>query len=171
MGNNFSNIIDFTLVYNQHKKQLFNYVCKMLGEKFTAEDITQNVFLKLYENLKNINKAQSVVSWLYTTARNEVYGYLNRKKIKSEDYIEENIQYPSNENISVELEGSEIRSIIENEIINMEEETKEIFILRHYSELSYSEIAGVLGLNESLVKGRLFRARQKLIEKVSKLVR
>jgi len=143
----------------------------MLDEKYMAEDITQNVFLKLYENLKNINKAQSVVSWLYTTARNEVYGYLRRKKIKSEDYIDEDIQYSSNDNLNIELENIEIRSIIENEIVNMEEETKEIFILRHYSELSYGEIGNILGLNESLVKGRLFRARQKLIDKVSKLVR
>ncbi len=171
MGNNFSNIIDFTLVYNQNKKQLFNYIRKMLDEKYLAEDITQNVFLKLYENLKNINKAQSVVPWLYTTARNEVYGYLRSKKIKSENYIEDNIQYPSNDDLNIELESIEIRSIIESEIINMEEETKEIFILRHYSELSYAEIASVLGLNESLVKGRLFRARQKLIDKISKLVR
>lgn len=171
MGKSLTNIIDFTLVYNQNKKQLFNYIRKMLDEKYMAEDITQNVFLKLYENLKNINKAQSVVSWLYTTARNEVYGYLRRKKIKSEDYIDENIQYSSNDNLNIELENIEIRSIIENEIVNMEEETKEIFILRHYSELSYGEIGNILGLNESLVKGRLFRARQKLIDKVSKLVR
>ncbi len=171
MGKSLTNIIDFTLVYNQNKKQLFNYIRKMLDEKSMAEDITQNVFLKLYENLKNINKAQSVVSWLYTTARNEVYGYLRRKKIKSEDYIDENIQYSSNDNLNIELENIEIRSIIENEIVNMEEETKEIFILRHYSELSYGEIGNILGLNESLVKGRLFRARQKLIDKVSKLVR
>jgi len=171
LGKSLTNIIDFTLVYNQNKKQLFNYIRKMLDEKSMAEDITQNVFLKLYENLKNINKAQSVVSWLYTTARNEVYGYLRRKKIKSEDYIDENIQYSSNDNLNIELENIEIRSIIENEIVNMEEETKEIFILRHYSELSYGEIGNILGLNESLVKGRLFRARQKLIDKVSKLVR
>jgi len=171
LGKSLTNIIDFTLVYNQNKKQLFNYIRKMLDEKYMAEDITQNVFLKLYENLKNINKAQSVVSWLYTTARNEVYGYLRRKKIKSEDYIDEDIQYSSNDNLNIELENIEIRSIIENEIVNMEEETKEIFILRHYSELSYGEIGNILGLNESLVKGRLFRARQKLIDKVSKLVR
>jgi len=143
----------------------------MLGEKYIAEDITQNVFLKLYENLKNINKAQSVVSWLYTTARNEIYGYLRREKIKKEDYIKENFEYASGENLIADMEDVEIKNIIDAEILSMEEETKEIFILRHYSELSYSEIAGVLDLNESLVKGRLFRARQKLIEKVSKLVR
>ena len=53
----------------------------------------------------------------------------------------------------------------------MEEITKEIFVLRQYSELSYKEIANVLGVEEGFVKGRLFRARQKLIDKISKLVR
>ncbi len=83
MGSGFSNIIDFTLIYNRHKKPLYNYVCKTAGSINNAEDITQNVFLKLYENLGNIRTTQSIVSWLYITARNEVYGSWRKREIKS----------------------------------------------------------------------------------------
>ena len=143
----------------------------MLGEKYIAEDITQNVFLKLYENLGNIRKTQSVVPWLYITARNEVYSHWRKEKIKREIHLDEENEYKSNENISADLEGAEIKELIKTEINNLNIELKETFILREYSELSYKEISQILNVEESQVKGRLFRARQKLVERISKLVR
>ena len=164
-------IIDFTLLYNLYKRPLYNYVRKMLGDKSVAEDIVQNVFLKFYENLAVIKQSGKPSAWLFTTARNEVFGFLRKKKIRSENLIDADFDSASVENINDELEDSEIRDLIEIEIGSMNEDTKEIFVLRHYSELSYKEIANVLGLDESIVKGRLFRARQIMIDKISKLVR
>ena len=169
--NKINSIIDFTLIYNLYKRPLYNYVWKMLSDKSVTEDITQNVFLKFYENLPVIKEINKPGTWLFTTARNEVYSFLRKKKVRSENYFEEDFEYDSGERIASDMEETEIKNLIENEIENMEEETKEIFVLRQYSELSYREIASVLGLDEGIVKGRLFRARQKLIEKVSKLVR
>ncbi len=171
MAESFSNIIDFTLVYNRSKTQLYNYVYKMLSEKFIAEDITQNVFLKLYENLGNIRQSQSVIPWLYTTARNEVYMHLRKKRVRKEDGIKEDAEYRSGEDLAGEIEGAEIKELIQNGIAELREDLKEAFILRQYSELSYKEIANILNIEESQVKGRLFRARQALTEKISKLVR
>lgn len=164
-------IIDFTLLYNRYKRPLYNYVWKMLGNKSITEDIVQNVFLKFYENLGVIKQSCKPSAWLFTTARNEVYGFLRKIKIRSENLIDDNFDYASVENLIDEVEETEIKDLIEKEIGSMNEDTKEIFVLRHYSELSYKEIAQVLGLDESIVKGRLFRARQTLIDKISKLVR
>lgn len=143
----------------------------MVGEKYNAEDITQNVFLKLYENLGNIRKTQSVVSWLYTTARNEVYNNLRRKKIKKEDLLGENFECKSYDDLVGEFENAELKELINKEVNEMKMELKEVFLLREYSELSYKEISGILSIEENQVKGRLFRARQKIIEKISKLAR
>jgi RNA polymerase sigma-70 factor, ECF subfamily len=170
LSDNSSNIIDFTLVYNRHKRELYNYVYKMLNEKFTAEDITHNVFLKLYENLAKIKKTQSVTAWLYVTARNEVYMHLRKKKIKKENYIDEGDEFKSSENLIKNMEEVELKELLSNEINCLDEELKEVFLLREYSELSYKEIAEVVSIEESQVKGRLFRARQKLIEKIIKII-
>jgi len=164
-------VIDFTLIYNLYKRPLYNYVWKMLSDKSVAEDIVQNVFLKFYENLKIIKQKSYPSAWLFTTARNEIYGYLRKKKIRSEELMDEDFDYASIENLKADIEESEIKDLIEKEIDKMNEDTKEIFLLRHYSELSYKDIANVLGIDESIVKGRLFRARQILIDKISKLVR
>ena len=171
MGKSLPYIIDFTLVYNRYKKPLYNYVCKMLNDKSVTEDITQNVFLKFYENLSTIKKVSEPGAWLFATARNEVFGFLRKKKIRSEEYLGEGFEHDSGGSITDDIEEAEIKFIIEAEIDDMEEETKEIFVLRQYSELSYKEIANVLGVDEGFVKGRLFRTRQKLIDKISKLVR
>lgn len=164
-------VIDFTLTYNLYKKPLYNYVWKMVSDKSITDDIVQNVFMKFYQNLNVIKQTGNPSAWLFTTARNEVYGYLRKKKIRSEDLIDDNFDYASIENLKDDIEETEIKDLIEQEVNKMNDETKEIFLLRHYSELSYKEIAAVLGLDESIVKGRLFRARQTLIDKISKLVR
>jgi RNA polymerase sigma-70 factor (ECF subfamily) len=142
----------------------------MLNERYTAEDITHNVFLKFYENMKKIQKTQSYNSWLFTTARNEVYSYLRRKKIMKENRIDENEDFASARNLAKELEEDELKRCINLELDKLDENLKEVFLLREYSELSYKEISDVLGIEESQVKGRLFRARQKLIEKITKII-
>ncbi len=143
----------------------------MLNEKFIAEDITHNVFLKFYENIRKIKRNQSIAAWLFVTARNEIYMHLRKKKIKKEDYLSEEFEISSDENFIKDMEDLELKELLSSELEEMNEELKEVFLLREYSELSYKEISGVLNIEESQVKGRLFRARQKLIDKISKHVR
>jgi RNA polymerase sigma factor (sigma-70 family) len=164
-------LIDFTLVYNQYKKPLYNYIWKMLNDKSLTEDITQNVFLKLFENLAFIKNSSNPASWLFITARNEVFSFLRKKKIRNENYIDADTEFASETNVIAEFEELEIKDLIEKEIKNMTTELKEIFVLREYSGLSYREISNILGIEEGIVKGRLFRIRQKLVDKISKLVR
>jgi RNA polymerase sigma-70 factor (ECF subfamily) len=164
-------IIDFTLVYNFYKKPLYNYVRKMVNDKSLTEDIIQNVFLKFFENLTVIKNSSNPGNWIFITARNEVFSYLRKKKIRNENYMDDNFEFDSGANINDEVELSEIKDLIEKEIENMEEDSKEIFVLREHSGLSYYEIAHILGVDEGIVKGRLFRARQRLVDKISKLVR
>ncbi len=143
----------------------------MLNEKFLAEDITQNVFLKLYENLSNIKNKQNVIGWLYVTARNEIYGHLRKKQIKKENYIEEGIDFESEDDLLKKIEEIELKELVSGEIDLLNNELKEVFLLREYSELSYKEISGVLNIEENLIKARLFRARQQLIKKVLPLIK
>ena len=143
----------------------------MLNDKSSTQDITQNVFMKFYENIAVIKNTSTPGNWLFITARNEVFGSLRKRKIRNENYLDEDSEYASETNIIKDIEELEIKIIVEKEINNLDEDSKEIFVLREYSGLSYREISQVLGVEEGIVKGRLFRARQRLIDKISKLVR
>ena len=161
MTDNTENIIRFTLVFNSFKKRLYNYVLKMTEDVMLAEDIVQDIFLKLYQNLDNIRSKDNINYWLFTTTRNEVYTYFRRKRIRTDQFNVEDID---------EIEKREVKEIVIKELKNLPVEQKEVFILREYSGLKYSEIGNVLNIDERLVKSRLNKARDKLINKVSKLI-
>ena len=145
----------------------------MLNDKMRADDIVQDVFIKLFENLNNIHNKQSIQFWLFKTARNEMMSFLRNtknKKFITEAVDIENFEIENKISLADEIENTELKKLILNELEIMNEDFSEVFILKEYSGLSYKEIASLLEIDEDLVKSRLYKARQKLINKISKLV-
>jgi len=145
----------------------------MLNDQMQADDIVQNVFIKLYQNLDSIHNKQSIQFWLFKTARNEIlttFRSTKNKKLYSDAVDLEETEIKSPDSLSEQIENKELSKIVLNELDLMSVEFREVFILREYSGLSYKEIASLLEIDEELVKSRLYKARQKLIVKISKLV-
>jgi RNA polymerase sigma-70 factor (ECF subfamily) len=142
----------------------------MVNDKMIAEDIIQNVFIKYYENMSNIREKEYVASWIYTTAHNEIFSLFRKKLRKSEEFVNEDYEFPAENNLAVEYENIELKKIIMNELELLPQEQKEVYLLREYSGLSYKEIADIQQIDEELVKSRLFKTRQKLIKRVSKII-
>ena len=163
-------IIQFTLLYNRYKKRLYNFLLKLSGNRITAEDITQSVFLKLFENFEKLNNKENANFWLFRTARNEYYNYYKREKRKNE--FDENIISNREDDFKLEnyVEIKEIKKIVLGELEKMQEEQKEVYLLKEYGGLSYKEISETLDIDVNLVKSRLYKVRQKLINKISKIV-
>ena len=138
-----------------------------------ADDVVQDVFIKLFENLDNIHNKQSIQFWLFKAARNRMMGFLRstkNKKLISEAADIDDIEIGSDVSLEDEIENKELSKLILSELENMNEDFREVFILKEYSGLSYKEIASLMDIDEDLVKSRLYKARQKLINKISKLV-
>ena len=138
-----------------------------------ADDIVQDVFIKLFENLNNIHNKQSIQFWLFKTARNEMMSFFRStktKKLISEAVDIDEVEIGSEVSLEDEIENKELNKLILSELENMSEDFREVFVLKEYSGLSYKEIASLLEIDEDLVKSRLYKARQKLINKISKLV-
>ncbi len=168
-----NNIVQFTIAYNRYKLGVYNYVLKMVGNKMVCDDLIQNIFLKLFENLKSIKNKESIKYWIYTTARNEVYTYFRKKKIQITKFVTEDVlelEAKSKENIEYQFELKEMKNLIFKELNNISIEQKEIFLLKEYGGLSYKEIANISNIEENLVKSRLYKTRQKLINRISKIV-
>ena len=168
-----NNIVQFTIAYNRYKIGVYNYVLKMVGNKMVCDDLVQNVFLKLFENLKSIKNRESIKFWIYTTSRNEVYAYYRKKKIDTTKFTNEDtsdVEKISSENIEYQFELKEMKNLILNELEKMSIEQKEIFLLKEYGGLSYKEISAISNIDENLVKSRLYKTRQKLINRLSKII-
>ncbi len=166
-------VVEFTLLFNRYKVKVYNYVVKMISDKMAAEDIVQNVFLKLFERMDTIRNKNSISYWIFTTVRNEVYMFIRSKKIKADQFNvadTDELEVQSGEDISAQVELNETKNLIMQELNNMPNEQKEVFILKEYSGFSYKEISALLKIDGGLVKSRLFKARQKLIGRLSSLV-
>ena len=166
-------IVEFTLIFNRFKKKVYNYVLKMTADLMLTEDIVQDTFLKLYQNLENIRSKDNINFWLFTTARNEIYGYYRRKRIRVDQFNVEDtdeIEILSEANIEDEIEKKEIKELMQSELNNIPIEQREVFFLKEYGGLKYNEISNLLDIDEKLVKSRLNKVRNKLISKISKLI-
>lgn len=161
--------MEFKFYYAKHKSKLYFYVFRMLNDKMLTDDIVQNVFIKLYENMNNIRNTEFIAAWIYKTARNEVYSYLRQRKRKAEDLIDDEELFCS-EALTDEMDNVELRALIMSALETIPEEQREAYLLKEYSGFSYKEIASLQDIDEELVKSRLFHARKKLIAKISKVI-
>jgi len=161
------------LIYNRHKTKVYNFTLQMLKDKAAAEDVVQNVFMKLFSNLTTIKNKASIQFWIYKTTRNEIYSVFRKNKIRNEVGYElvKDSNYDNPENQLAEcFEKKELKQIVMKNLEQLSPEQKEVFLLKEYGRLSYKEIASLLEIDENLVKSRLYKTRQKLISKLSKIL-
>lgn len=173
MSDSTKNIVEFSLIYNQHKTKIYNYARKMLSDRMTCEDIVQNVFVKFFQNMNLIKDAGRISVWLYTTARNEIYSFYRTKSSHVDQFgvqdVEE-IDVDSSTRIEDEFELQEMKEMIMKELDKLPIEQREVFLLKEYGGFSYKEISDIMKIDEDLIKSRLYKTRQKLIYKLSKVV-
>ncbi|MBX3009525.1 MAG: RNA polymerase sigma factor [Melioribacteraceae bacterium] len=173
MKNNSQKIIEFTLIYNQHKKRLYNYAIRMLYDKMLCEDLIQNVFIRLFENLDKIRDKERVEFWLFTSIRNEIYSYFRTKKVHVDKFNVSDsaeVEIDSGEDVELQVELNEIRNIVLEELEKIPLDQKEVFVLKEYGQYSYKEISELLGIPEELVKSRLHKTRVKLVSRLTKKI-
>lgn len=169
-----TNILEFTVIYNRHKSQIYNYTLKMVSDRMTAEDIVQTVFMRFYENFNSLRSMNASTAWLFTTARNEIYMPYRKKKTRSEQYNPEDISVA--EGLPTDLPDElyhqqELCEQIHEVLKTVPDGQRETFLLREYGGLSYDEIAKVMDCEAKAVKSRLHKARAKLIEKIAAYIK
>ena len=157
----------FVNLYNRYKHATYVYCLKVLGDPDAAKDSVQGVFLKVYERRSQLLHPESFKAWLLMIARNDCLTYL-RKATRMSRLDEENeddvFALPTSE-----IDRDEETAIVSRAIARLNPVLKEVVILREYENLSYKEIADVIGVAESTVKSRLFTARQQLYERLKPL--
>ena len=173
MSDSSKNIVEFTLVYNRNKAKLYNYARKMISDRMVCEDIIQNVFLKFFENMYRIKNSERVEVWLFTTTRNAIFTFFRNRKTHVDQFgvaDADEMEIKADVSLSDEYENVELKEMIARELKIMAPEQSEVFLLKEYGGLSYKEISNVMNIDEELVKSRLYKTRQKLIDKLSKVI-
>lgn len=173
MSESTKNIVEFTLIYNQNKTKIYNYARKMLSDRIMCEDIVQNVFVKFFQNMNHIRNVGRIDVWLFTTTRNEIYSFYRTKRTHVDQFgvqDTDDLEIDASIRLDEEFEIQEMKEIIMKELDKLSVEQRDVFLLKEYGGLTYKEIAEIMKIDEELVKSRLYKTRQKLIYKLSKVV-
>lgn len=164
----------FRLLVERHQNAVIGTVAKMLGNASEAEDIAQQVFLRIWRNAKRYRPDAKFTTYLFTITRNLVFNESrrrSRKKEVSSDEREENsnlmVEASPDRQPDAELLQAELQRKVDEAIASLPETQRMAVVLRRYEQLSYEEIAAVLELSVSAVKSLLFRARTALREALS----
>ncbi len=154
----------YNFLFQKHKNDVYNYSIFMVGNKFDADDVVQDVFIKTWENINNF-KIISAKAWLIKTTHNRCIDMLRKRKInnKHETSIDENYSEPvSHEDLSTEISNQITSQEILKKVKQLPENLKSVFILFEIHGFKYREISKALDLPINSVKVYLMRARKKL---------
>lgn len=164
----------------RYQKKIYNTVLRMLSNLDDTSDITQEIFIKVYQNLRKFKGQSSFSTWLFSIAANHCRDELRKrqKELKSSsfDSIAEKRKETekvsdNNSNYQPEeksLQNEEFRDI-EIALSKLSIEYRETLILRDIQGFTYDEISNILNLPAGTVKSRLSRARRKLRNELSKI--
>jgi len=153
--------LKFGEIYDQYIKKIYNFIYYKTHHKESAEDLTSITFSKAWENFKNFDQNKgSVSAWLYKIARNTVIDYWRAKKFEYD--IEDIWDLSSGEDIKVDTENVLKLESVRKYMKNLSSGDRDILIMRVWQELSYKEIAEILGKNEASCKMAFCRALSRL---------
>jgi RNA polymerase sigma-70 factor, ECF subfamily len=157
----------FEELVRRYQRPIAAYVYRMVGDYDAALDLTQEVFIKVYNSLTRYRSEFKFSTWIYKIAHNAAIDHLRRHAVRDqaltsgidgerrEVLIESRRLTPEQES-----ERKERRTEIESVVQLLPAAYRELIVLRHSQDLSYDEIAEVTGLPLGTVKNRLFRARE-----------
>ena len=164
--------ISFENLVKQFKNKVFNTSLSILQNVEDAEDITQEVFVEVFQSVKNFKGESKLSTWIYRIAVSKSLEFLrwkNRKKrfgfmqsLLYNNLTETILEIPNFFHPGIQLENKERAAILFAAINKLPENQKTAFILHKIEGLSYAEVADVMHATVSSVESLLFRAKQSL---------
>lgn len=151
----------FRALVDRYQRPLYNAAYRVLGNAEDARDVIQATFMEVAQRLDGFDPRHRFFSWIYRIAVNAALNVARRHRHESALPGEEQ---PSGASPQDRLEDAEVARRIQGALLQLSPDDRAVLTLRHFSELSYREIAGVLAIDEKTVKSRLFEARQRLRE-------
>jgi RNA polymerase sigma-70 factor (ECF subfamily) len=146
----------FERIVHKYHKLVFNLAHQMSKNTDDAADITQSVFLKVYEKLSTFKPEYKFFSWLYRIAINESLNLVQRQE-RQEELDEEAVSESGMPDEPVSSQDT--TQGVQEALLDLDVKYRVIIVLRHFHDLSYEEIGHILDIPEKTVKSRLFTAR------------
>ena len=157
-----------TELFRKYSVAVFRYADRMLGNRSEAEEVAQEVFLKMIARVEQYDGRASVASWLFAIAANASRDRLRRSARRSAVSLEAVAEVATDDPLADEaLAVRERRDLVRKALAALSPDQREALVLARYHGLPYAEVAKALAISEGAVKTRVFRAMEKLRDVVS----
>jgi RNA polymerase sigma-70 factor (ECF subfamily) len=171
----------FELLLSRHRKPVFNFVLRFVGEAAAAEDLLQETFLRVIKGADAYQRQAKFTTWLYTIARNLCVDASRRGKHRRAYSLDTPMDHDDGKDAGTLMDvvadrapGTE-RKVIDKElsgklhlaIAKLSEDQREVFLMREFLDMPFKEIADVVGCPENTVKSRMRYALEKLREELT----
>jgi RNA polymerase sigma-70 factor (ECF subfamily) len=165
----------FEYLYLKYHRGLYGYLLSMLRSPQGAEDLSQDIFVKLYRQIGSYRFQSPFSHWLFRSARNLAIDQFRRDKVRFAKSLDEENEdaHPLHERLpgpeatpQAHLLKKERDEVIRQAVSELPEVFKVVMVMREWEDLPYEEIGQRLGLSVGTIKSRLFRARDMLAKKL-----
>jgi RNA polymerase sigma-70 factor (family 1) len=160
---------EFDEVYQQYYSGIFRFVLGFVKSSDTAEDITQDLFIKIFENKQVLDKVENLKSYLFTAAKNSTLNYL--KKVSREEQTKSKLilHYDAKKaSLEDDLADIEYAKYLQECLAQLSERNKVVFNLCRNERKSYEEVAQKLGISQSAVKKHMVKSMKTLRNLIKK---
>ena len=151
-------------IYEMFKRPVFGLIYRHTQNQAVAEDLLQDVFLKIFSNLRNVRDAATFPGWIFRIALNTCYSYLRQKKAQGEKLVSLDDLGGNVEDRASEAVEKDLRGPLEQAIQTLAPRLRSVFVLHDVQGFKHEEIARTLGCAVGTSKSQLFKARIKLRE-------
>lgn len=155
----------FTELVKKYQQRVYWHIRKMVIEHDDADDITQDVFVKIWKNLAHFKNESSLYTWIYRIATNECLTFLTSKRKKlntSFEDLEENLT--NKLSTSAYISGDEIQIKLQKAILTLPEKQRLVFNMKYFDDLTYEEISEILETTVGGLKASYHIASKKIEE-------
>jgi RNA polymerase sigma-70 factor (ECF subfamily) len=155
----------FELSLERYRNKVFRLACGLLRNESAAEDMTQDIFLRIWKALPGYHGGASLSTWIYTIARNACFTELKRRRPMlslDEPDLGEALEKEPRLHVTAESEGAEMD--VQTMLAELPEKYRRVITLFYLEQKSYEEVGAMLGIPMGTVKTFLHRAKKELLK-------
>ena len=153
----------FRKLLQLYQKPLYNHVRNMVLNHDDADDVLQNTFVKIFQNLKNFKGDSKLFSWIYRIATNEALTFMQQRS-KKQGISNEEVQQKTLNNLETDVwfDGNEIQLKLQKAIAILPDKQQLVFKMKYFEELKYEQIAEITETSVGALKASYFHAVKKI---------
>jgi RNA polymerase sigma-70 factor (ECF subfamily) len=159
----------FQKLLSDYKRPLYNQIRNIVLDHDDANDVLQNTFIKVFQNLNNFKGESKLYSWIYRIATNEAITFINKKaKISGATSAELKSRIVENLEADTHFDGNEIQIKLQKAILTLPEKQQLVFKMRYFEEIKYEEMSTILGTSVGALKASYHLAVKKIENFINK---